>query len=551
MKISKKIATPAALVLFTALNMNFLCAQSMTSLKAQLSSQSVSSNSKIGQQANDTPDAQLAMSEASYPVTAGDVYTLAFAVGSTPVSYSIPVDSTYKIRIANLGVVNCRDLTYLELKNQVTGIVQKNYPMGGVQFVLTSPATFRVTITGEVERTVQKSAWALTRLSTFIKESFTPYSSTRNIKIISDDGEEHFYDLFLADRKGELDQDPYLRPGDKIIVNRISRRVTLSGAVERPGTYELQNGENLKELIDYYGNGLTALADLSRIDLYRVVTGKADSGEKIYLNAQAYQDNYPLSCYDNVTISNFKDLMPAVFVKGAVNSVLPASAVNKEKSNNLTNDEDKYDELLSENSTEEVVFVPPTDDSSSTTSSTLMASNKITLRFNEGEDYAFFVRRNKEMFTTVSDLENAYVIRGNENIPLNLSKMLYDASYYSKVEMKYNDTLLVPFKQFFVSVSGAVYSPGRYPYIPDRTYEYYIGLAGGFVKEKNNLDAVTITDIDGKKHKKSEFIQPEMTIDAKANSGLYYFNQYAPVLTTILSAVSVSISVLAATGVIN
>lgn len=38
MKISKKIATPAALILFTALNMNFLFAQSMTSLKAQLSS---------------------------------------------------------------------------------------------------------------------------------------------------------------------------------------------------------------------------------------------------------------------------------------------------------------------------------------------------------------------------------------------------------------------------------------------------------------------------------------------------------------------------------
>ena len=42
-----------------------------------------------------------------------------------------------------------------------------------------------------------------------------------------------------------------------------------------------------------------------------------------------------------------------------------------------------------------------------------------------------------------------------------------------------------------------------------------------------------------------------MTIDAKANSGLYYFNQYAPVITTILSAVSTSISVLAVTGVIN
>ena len=245
---------------------------------------SVVSKSRIGQQANDTPDAQLAMSESSYPVTAGDVYTLAFAAGATPVSYSIPVDSTYKIRIANLGVIDCKNLTYLQLKNMVTGIVQKNYPMGGVQFVLTSPATFRVTITGEVVKTVQKNAWALTRLSTFIKESFTDYSSSRNIKIVSESGEEKTYDLFLADRKGDLSQDPYLRPGDKIVVNRISRRVALNGAVERPGVYELLDGENLKKLIDYYGNGFESLADLSRIELYRSVTGNHDSGEKLYLN---------------------------------------------------------------------------------------------------------------------------------------------------------------------------------------------------------------------------------------------------------------------------
>ena len=65
------------------------------------------------------------------------------------------------------------------------------------------------------------------------------------------------------------------------------------------------------------------------------------------------------------------------------------------------------------------------------------------------------------------------------------------------------------------------------------------------------MDSVTITDVAGKKHKKSEFIQQEMTIEAKANSALYYFNQYAPVVTTILSTLSVSISVLAATGVIQ
>ena len=355
----------------------------------------------------------------------------------------------------------------------------------------------------------------MTRLSTFIKESFTDYSSSRNIKIVSESGEEKTYDLFLADRKGDLSQDPYLRPGDKIVVNRISRRVALNGAVERPGVYELLDGENLKKLIDYYGNGFESLADLSRIELYRSVTGNHDSGEKLYLNEQSYVDDFKLICYDEITISTFEDLKPVVFVEGAVTNT---------NINTVTD---------------------------TNTNTNLVASTKIAMRFNNGEDYAFFVRNNKDMFTDVSDLENAYILRESETIPVDLSKMLYDATYYSKIEIKYNDRLIVPFKQFFVTVSGAVYSPGRYPYIPDRTWDYYVGLAGGFIKEKNTMDAVTIIDLNGKKHKKTEFILPEMTIDAKANSGLYYFNQYAPVITTILSAVSTSISVLAVTGVIN
>ena len=304
-----------------------------------------------------------------------------------------------------------------------------------------------------------------------------------------------------------MSQDPYLRPGDKIVVNRIDRQVSVSGAVERPGIYELLEGENLKELIDYYGNGVTALADLSRIELYRSLASNNDSGEKLYLNKKSYIDNFPLLCYDEIVVADYEDLKPVFFIEGAVTST--------------------------------------------STSTSLVPSTKLALRFDNGEDYAFFLRSNSDIFTNVSDLENAYIVRGSQIIPIDISKMLYDASYYSDIKINYNDRLIVPFKQFFVTVSGAVYSPGRYPYIPDRTWDYYIGLAGGFINEKNKMDSVTITDVAGKKHKKSEFIQPEMTIEAKANSALYYFNQYAPVVTTILSTVSVSISVLAATGVIQ
>ena len=90
-------------------------------------------------------------------------------------------------------------------------------------------------------------------------------------------------------------------------------------------------------------------------------------------------------------------------------------------------------------------------------------------------------------------------------------------------------------------------NPGRYPYIPDRTWEYYVGLAGGFINEKNSGEAVTIRDINGKKMRKTDPVTPETTITASVNSFTYYFGLYAPVITTVLSAVSTTVTILIAT----
>ena len=38
--------------------------------------------------------------------------------------------------------------------------------------------------------------------------------------------------------------------GETITVQRVERKVTISGSVERPGTYQLLAGENIKELIE-------------------------------------------------------------------------------------------------------------------------------------------------------------------------------------------------------------------------------------------------------------------------------------------------------------
>jgi protein involved in polysaccharide export with SLBB domain len=443
----------------------------------------------------------LALSSPDYRVTAGDVYLLTYAAGGMAVSYPITVDSTYRIRVSNLGVINAGGTTFRQLKAEAEAVVSNNYPLGGAQLVLTQPALFKVGISGEVFAAQERSAWALDRLSNILEGILTDYASLRDVTVTPEGGQPRNYDLFKALREGDLSQDPYVRPGDRIRVNRIDRVVSVSGAVERPGEYQLLPGEEIGELVSYYANGLTPLADTSRIELTRHVKTETDSGDKYYLEGRDIEAGFVLHHLDAVYIPQITDLIPVMFVEGAVRPV----------------EEDTAEEQPN-------------------------VSNRITVRFTAGENYSSLVQRNREWFSAVSDTQNAYILRGEERILINLNPMLYDSRYRSQYFVRANDILVVPFRQYFVTVSGAVAVPGRYPYIPDRGWDYYIALAGGFIPDRNSRERVDIVDIAGNKLTKEDVITPETVITARTNAGLYYFNKYAPIITTILSIISTTVT---------
>jgi protein involved in polysaccharide export with SLBB domain len=434
------------------------------------------------------------MASSDYLVTAGDIYSMVYIVGTTSYSYNITVDSSYKIRVANLAIVDASGKSFLELKSMVESVVTRNYPLSGVQFVLSTPATFAVVTRGEVTSTAHTSVWALTRLSEVVSSLVTSYSSIRDISITSANGTTKTYDLFKAQRFGDLKEDPYLRPGDIINVKRLSRSVKLAGAVERAGTYQLLPGENLSDLIKKYGSGFTPVADPSRIELVRYVDSKAKAGDKVFLGEADVTANYALENFDTVTVLERTDLKPVLFVEGAIGSK---------------------------------------------TANSPEVSTRVSLRFNEGENYASVVRANaSSWFTSISDTASAYIIRGDTQLPINLNPILYDSAYQASYTVENNDVLVVPFRQYFVTVAGAVVAAGRYPYIPGRDWSYYIGLAGGFNIDNNAFDAVTITDIHGKRQRKTDPITPECKIFADNNAFLYYFDKWAPVITTTATIIT-------------
>ena len=718
------------------------------------------------------------MSNADYMVTAGDVYSLTYAANGTAVSYTIAVDSTYRIRVSNLAVLDASGKSYLTLKKQVEEIVQKNYPLSGVQFVLLNPASYKIVIKGEVTQTTERSVWALTRLSQVVDGITTPYSSVRDVTVTSQNGKKKVYDLFKARREGDLSQNPYLRPGDVVTINKILRLVTISGSVERPGTYELMKGENIKELIEYYGSGLTELADTTRITLVRNIESKNKSGDQIYLDEKAISSNYELKNGDVVTIYSNADLRPSIIVEGIINNpktkfdnitnkiseessnaidasyrtsvkfydgenyatlirrisgmfsaysdlqntyivrngekipmnlesilydaafisdydvqkddklVIPfqqnfqkvivkgeVKSVREENawplrrlseiiSNNLTDYSSTRDvqvtsvdgktstydlfkatrfgeleqnpyirsgeiitiqrmerkvtisgsverpgtyelmkgenikelieyygsgltELADTRQTELTRFVKTQEGFESgekiyltkndldtnyplecydiifvssyktlkpvmfiegaiqkDNDASLETSTRRIIQFENGTDYAYLVRENNSLFTSaVADTKNAYIIRGEQIIPMNLDTILYSTSFDTKVLVQENDTLIIPFRQYFVTVAGSVNAPGRFPYIPDRTADYYIGLAGGFDKTQNFANAMEIVDINGNKLSSSDIITPETTITAKSNSFSYYFTRYSSFITVLASLITTTISV--------
>lgn len=417
-----------------------------------------------------TPIYQEVFSSPDYLVTTGDVYTLTYNALNTVVKYTIIVDPTYKVKVSNLGIIDAKGKTFFELKKEVEDIVSSNYPMSAVQLVLSSPSTFKITVAGEVGSVHETRVSGLVRVSSVVSANATNLASRRFVTVEDADGNVNRYDLFQAQRFGDMSQDPYVRPNDIITLEKAQRRVSITGAVERPGTYELLEGENLTKLIDYYASGFGELADRENITLSRNLSSFAKSGEIIYLNERAYRTNLSLLNLDSVYVGSKSDLQKTMFVQGAIES--------------------------------------------SGATATAMLTQNAAFRFEEGESYAHFARTHRGLFSDAADYGSAYVYRDGQSIAIDLYSMVFDPEYDSSLKLRANDILVVPFKQFFVTVAGAVGAPGRYPYIPDRKWDYYMTLAGGYDTSVNNPDTIEITTLEGKSLSTDDFILPETTITA-------------------------------------
>ena len=426
------------------------------------------------------PDAgeglRLATSSAAYPVTPGDDYRLTFQQGNAPSTLEILVGSDYVIQLNVFGKVNAAGMTFAQVKQTIEKAFAAAYPRSLPSLTISSVGIFQVFIKGETPEAKNVDAWGMSRLSEILEGRLGPYSCLRNIQVISQDGTKKQYDLFQFQRLGLEDQDPYMRPGDTVVLSAAERIVEIAGEVRRPGKYQLLPSEQLKETIEFFGAGLTAAAETSRIRIDRVSGEKAQT---LYANIGHGSDSpVPLEDGDIITIPSKTAALPVMYFEGAVTGQTPQAAPT--------------------------AAVPE--------SSGMFASvsyNRIPHSFRQGETLKNALQSVRTSISPTADLTSAFVVREGirEPIPIDLAALLSETSTTPDFLLQPLDRIVIPTAQYSVAVYGDVARPGNYPYTPAKSYRHYADLAGfGDIEEIE--ENIVILDSRGQRHPIGYIIDP-------------------------------------------
>ncbi len=441
---------------------------------------------------------QIAISSRSYPATPGDVYTLTFLLAGDTVSNTLLVESDYTINMTIFGKINAEGMTFPQLKPIIEQKIADAYPRSLPSVTITSVGVFQVPVLGEVPESRFVTAWGLSRLSEVIDGNLTDYSSTRDIKIVHGDGTAETFDILKALNHGELDENPNVKPSDRIIISRLHREIVISGEVYRPGNYQLLDTDDVEQ-VTYYTGGFTPRADITRIKIDRYTSGRPES---FTLNFSSLPEDFNFENGDIITVPTVIDRQPVVYIDGGISG--------------------EQTIIEQQNTIQDL-------------NTATQGYNRVISPLKSGETLYDILNSIKDRLLPFADLQHGFVIRGDEIIGVDMQDLIYDFNMARDLTLKPFDRIIIPVNRPEVYVTGAANIPGVYPYNPEEDYTYYVNLAGGFDSLRNKNRIAVLMDKNGNRKDINDPILPGDTVNVLSNDFLYNFNQYFPAITTGLS----------------
>ncbi|MDA9039830.1 SLBB domain-containing protein [Gammaproteobacteria bacterium] len=411
--------------------------------------------------------------DSSYILDFGDTLEIQL-IGQQNSIEKLSIKRDGSVNIPEIGKISVAGLSLDEVSSLIKGKIANAY-IGIEAFVsLVNIRDIQVLITGNAYNpgiyTLNGNSNLLHALS--MAGGIDEKGSYRKIELIRDNtviNTIDLYDIFIHGKSGFGQR---LRSGDSILIKPSNDLVAISGAVKRPGLYELTSDENFSDLFAY-GNGFSSSAD---IDTLRVERLNKEEVEFIYISdIKELSTILPISG-DRLNVRSY--VRKRVSISGAVNT--PGTYVISkgetlssliEKAEGYKDDAYPFAGILNNQRAASI---------------NAEAVNKLYTSFVQkliSKGDALFASESLPFI--LAELKKS-TISGRIMAEFDIS--VIKASPELDTNLEDGDTVIIPINTQQIYIFGEVNNPGAIRYKPGQTIQDYLVSSGGMLESADNTN---------------------------------------------------------------
>jgi len=379
-------------------------------------------------------------------------------------NFNLLINHEGVLYIPRVGVVDLKNKNLAEGKSLIEKKLKENFRNVDIYVGLGEVRKIKVSLVGDV---IKASTYILTsnsRLLDLIKssEGLTRTSDYRNIKIKSRNGEVADVDYLAFLRTGQLRDNPYLKDGDVVIVDKVNRTVYIDGQIKYAGTYEFKENENVNDLINLAG-GLLFKAKTDSIEIISFLADGYSQTSNFYSYDYIKNNDIKVKYSDQVIIREKSEYYNEqwVLVKGRVK--YPGLYKIEKNKSTLIEIMNKAGGFL-----EDAGLVD----------ATLFRTNSDTTADPEFERIKLIPR--VDMTDDEYDYLKAKSRQRSGKVVVDFRALFIENRFSEDVTLKRGDIINVPEKKNYITLIGQVVNPGNMVFDPKLSVGDYIALAGGF-----------------------------------------------------------------------
>ena len=173
--------------------------------------------------------------------------------GSKNAIFKLNVKLDGTILFPELGAISVVGLSFQEVKDKLSQLIEQSYIGVNIDVSIQNLSAKKITIVGAVQTPGTYLVNPFSSITSALAYSggISDIGSLRDIKLIRNNQEVFSFDLYDLLIRGDRSKDLTIEAGDTLLINAASQFVNISGAVKRPGIYEILEDEILEDIVDF------------------------------------------------------------------------------------------------------------------------------------------------------------------------------------------------------------------------------------------------------------------------------------------------------------